>query len=233
MDIKNIIKNKDIIHSIQKKFNHIDKVINREKYKLTSITKLEKIKHYFSQSVYNITLISAIVGSIIIPAFVLKFFPLFSNNDYNTFLVFTSMFVGILLVSVIRTFFENRSIKKFLLNKSDFFKIIFKKTKTYETSKLKNKILEDEYKYFTKEEIDFLSKDENIQFLDCDNQKMSKLLFDYFKEKKIKEEEKNSIFKMINELRIDIDKEKLELIFQNNKINKQVFINKNTLIKNI
>jgi hypothetical protein len=238
MYITDIIENKDIIFSIKNKYKKIKKLIKKKSLSdFTSSSKKEKKLYYLKFYSSSFAIISLILFTLM-NSLNLMFLPDFISNTSHLIWFFTPLFFSFFIT--IYTVERNKTeYNKFLSSKNKITKYLFNSITKAESANaldfMKHKMLEKEIDIFTKEENKFLLTDNNIELINYEEEKISKDLMVYFKNKdnKITFEEKENIFEFIYKFYLVIDSEKLELLYQQNHVKKVLFINKNTKIRNI
>jgi hypothetical protein len=233
MNIKFILNNKEIIKSIREKDRNIDINLN---FSMKKLTTKEKFIRYFLAGVgwgglglatmatsnYVINIVEQLV---IEPSF----------NRMGLKMIFLFLSIGINFYVFLSIYFKYSRFKnnKFLDNKGEAFKIIFKNNFHISPIDINYKLFEKEFEKFTESEILFIEKNKDVDLLKLDKDKLKEDIINHFKNEKITKEDKRYIYEFLSKNYITIDKEKMDLYYEKNLINKQVFINKNTLIKKI
>jgi hypothetical protein len=223
MDLKYLIKNKDLIFLSKNKIKELN-------------TKIDDTTNSFLSGFKNsFFVLSFLFTSNLIIGKAIDFIN--PSSEYMThligFLSAGTCFVTFLCVS----YFLINKINKIRIKNKKIYKILklHDQNVTSLLSKKTIKKIKAIFKDSTSEEIDFLSDSENNKYFNINSNVMKNIVFDYIRENKVSKEEKEIINDIVKEYKINLDQEKLDLLlFKNNQDYQNKYIVKNNIvIKNI
>lgn len=221
MNLKYLIKNKNLLFNARKKNNKIKEIIS-ENYNGLGINFLSSLS----------TMLFIVSTNFFVKYMTDTFDP--TNNSLFTLVGFSSVCFALFLYFVL-SYISIKTINKRRIKDKQLYKLISKENiLTSVLHKNTVKKLKECFKDITKEELDCLLDDKNNIYFHSNTKKMKKAIFDYARNNKVSKDEQDIIDEIINEYEIDLDEEKLNLlIFKSQQLNQYECITDKILVKKI